>query len=62
MVKSTTSSHYFLAGVDKTFGPPCIYSIGKIEDFQYIIWNEPFELDNLGKGYDILSYGEKGAC
>lgn len=61
MAKSSTSSHYFLAEVDKTFGPPCKYSIEKIEDFQYIIWNEPFELDNLGKGDNILSYGEKGA-
>ena len=29
----------------------------------HIIKNASFELDNLGKGgYDILTYGETGAC
>jgi hypothetical protein len=40
-------------------------NIKQINDFLYymhIIWNEPFESDNLGKGgNDILIYGEKGA-
>jgi len=27
----------------------------------HIIWNASFEMNNLGKGNDILTYDEKGA-